>query len=426
MPAPTMLSLNNSTVFLQAGDFPVDGGHWCFVGEITSAEFLLRPRLTVSDVNSDQTGIVIAWYLDNDLQREAQKLFKQCQVGHTIFILDAVPHGFLDGTSGYRLETIAEAKIVPASYSKLLKLEKHLRSPSTTCDNNCAGDAAKPLKKCSACKVATYDSEACQEEHWKRHKVDCKAYQGLREILEMEDEFENANEAIAFKPRNTPKVPSKPTVLILTLGGEEDMFDRIEKQLKAELKKRAIALTARSVHEALQYLDSPFPISAIICTDQGITERKHKRVLARLVSFVKESGGTVILAAQFSTFVEPLKMERTFKDAWGLPWKKGSYHRTTHFLKPTRSEKLRNRPELEQSYSMKALHLKGMRPEDMVYGPTEQSITQSLVFAPEQITDFQEAPVVFAKVGKGYLGYNGDVNAEEGSTKVILAMMGLA
>ncbi|KDQ08530.1 hypothetical protein BOTBODRAFT_69707 [Botryobasidium botryosum FD-172 SS1] len=194
-----MLSLKDSAVFFQAGDFPMDGGHWCFVGEITSADFFIRPRVIVSDAKSDQTGIVVMWYLDRDLRREAEKLFDQCEVGHTIFILDAAPHGFLDGTSGYRLEGLTEAKIVPASYSKLLKLEKDLRSPSTTCSNNCTGDSTKSLRKCSGCKVATYDSEVCQAEHWKNgHKMDCRAYQDLRQVLEMEDKFENPREAIAF------------------------------------------------------------------------------------------------------------------------------------------------------------------------------------------------------------------------------------
>jgi len=36
-----------------------------------------------------------------------------------------------------------------------------------------------------------------------------------------------------------------------------------------------------------------------------------------------------------------------------------------------------------------------------------------------------EAAVVFANVGSGKLGYVGDVNAEEGSDVVILAMCGL-
>ena len=46
-------------------------------------------------------------------------------------------------------------------------------------------------------------------------------------------------------------------------------------------------------------------------------------------------------------------------------------------------------------------------------------------FGPGPIEDKAEAPVVFSKVGEGFLGYTGDVNAEEETTVVVLAMLGL-
>lgn len=47
-----------------------------------------------------------------------------------------------------------------------------------------------------------------------------------------------------------------------------------------------------------------------------------------------------------------------------------------------------------------------------------------MVFAPAPV-DLNEAPVVYTRVGRGYLGYIGDVNGEEESTNVILSMLGL-
>jgi hypothetical protein len=47
-----------------------------------------------------------------------------------------------------------------------------------------------------------------------------------------------------------------------------------------------------------------------------------------------------------------------------------------------------------------------------------------MVFAAEPV-DMEQTPVAYKKVGKGRVAYVGDVNAEEGSARVILAMCGL-
>ena len=47
------------------------------------------------------------------------------------------------------------------------------------------------------------------------------------------------------------------------------------------------------------------------------------------------------------------------------------------------------------------------------------------MFGPTSVHKLDESPVFLAKVGDGKLGYVGDVNAEEESNLVILAMCGL-
>lgn len=63
-------------------------------------------------------------------------------------------------------------------------------------------------------------------------------------------------------------------------------------------------------------------------------------------------------------------------------------------------------------YSMKALQVKGIKPEVAVYQSTEDSPSESAV--------------VQTRMGNGYVGYVGDVNYEGGSSRVILAMLGLS
>jgi hypothetical protein len=74
---------------------------------------------------------------------------------------------------------------------------------------------------------------------------------------------------------------------------------------------------------------------------------------------------------------------------------------------------------------MKAVHVEGIKAEEAVYAPTDDSRIQSHVFAPTKITNLSAAPVVYTQIGSGFLGYIGDVNAEEETTSVILAMLRL-
>ncbi|KDQ08532.1 hypothetical protein BOTBODRAFT_59263 [Botryobasidium botryosum FD-172 SS1] len=422
-----MLELNDKTVFFPGGNYPVAGGHWCFVGEITNIDLTTHLRLTVSDVNSDQTGLVAEWYVDSSQKMAVEMLFRRCQVGHTVFILDAYPYKLAEGINGFRLRSAGGTKIIPLRYSKLLTLEPHVYRPPARCSSCFAPSTEEnPLRKCGGCRVAMYDSKACQAEHWKKaHRIDCKGYRGLREILDMEDVLEaEHNDPIFFQsPGPPPNVP-RPTILILALGGHFDDFERVDRQLVLEIKRRAKVLVARTDSAALNYMLTTH-ISAILNTDQGLAEKKHRPVLDRVVLYVKEAGGTAVLSSQFSCWVRPCDLRRMFKESWKLPWRRGSYHHTTHSLMPNRAETLWNHPKLMNSYSMKALHLRGIEPEEVVYGPTEESTTHLSVFAPEPVANLDEAPVVYGKVGKGYLGYIGDGNGEMGSTWATLAMLGI-
>ena len=60
-----------------------------------------------------------------------------------------------------------------------------------------------------------------------------------------------------------------------------------------------------------------------------------------------------------------------------------------------------------------------------MYRPCLDSVTQSRVFPPEPV-DPSETAVALTKIGEGWLGYVGDVNNEQGSQDVILAMLLLA
>lgn len=79
---------------------------------------------------------------------------------------------------------------------------------------------------------------------------------------------------------------------------------------------------------------------------------------------------------------------------------------------------------LPKPYSMKVLHIKNARPEEKIFVPVANAMTQSNVF-PREYVDQAQAAVVGSKVENGYLVYVGDVNAEEGSGNIILSLCGL-
>lgn len=79
---------------------------------------------------------------------------------------------------------------------------------------------------------------------------------------------------------------------------------------------------------------------------------------------------------------------------------------------------------LVDGYSQKAVNVKGLRPDEALYRPGSESMTDSAVFAPDRV-DTAQAPVGFRALGEGWVGYVGDINGEEGSDGVVLAMCGL-
>jgi hypothetical protein len=105
--------------------------------------------------------------------------------------------------------------------------------------------------------------------------------------------------------------------------------------------------------------------------------------------------------------------------------KHGDYHRTTFQANPSC-----NLPTsvvkdgFPSAYSMKVLHVQNARQHEKIFVPVPGGTTQSRVFPPNHVDEAQAA-VVGAKIGDGFLAYVGDVNGEEGSDKVILALCGL-
>lgn len=132
-----------------------------------------------------------------------------------------------------------------------------------------------------------------------------------------------------------------------------------------------------------------------------------------------------MFACQCASFLRPNKWNEFASKTMKLPWTFGGYYQTTHYLQPNHPAISKTGSRLlEPSYSMKSVHMQGVNPQDRIYQSNENSYTQSMVFAPEEANK-EESPAVLTRVGKGWLGWQGDVNAEIGTMYCILAMLGL-
>jgi len=111
----------------------------------------------------------------------------------------------------------------------------------------------------------------------------------------------------------------------------------------------------------------------------------------------------------------------------------GEYCRTTFVLNPSIRRLSSHSANLDTSYSMKAVHLKGVKAKDVLYAsPTEEEEEDSESDVESRVSplvpptvNLSNVPAAYTRIGDGFLGYIGDVNAEEGSTSVILAMLRL-
>ncbi len=212
----------------------------------------------------------------------------------------------------------------------------------------------------------------------------------------------------------------KPCVFLLSLDSQP-WFDEMYEPLITSLSERARLKRATTARGALNYLGNRPEV--VLVTDPGITNPANLTVLEKLKDYVY-GGGTAILGCTFSSFIGPSDMDAFFQTHFRLPWKFGDYHRTTVHLNQQAASNLRNTVHLKPAYSQKAVFLKNVEPLAALYTPSTDSQTESFVFPTEPVQDRQQTPVAWVEIGDGRLGYIRDVNTEEGSDKVVLAMCG--
>lgn len=209
-----------------------------------------------------------------------------------------------------------------------------------------------------------------------------------------------------------PSTMTKPVLPVIDLNEDfEEMLRGVHAHLLSTLGKH-FTVQLLTTPAAAQRAIADVTVRAVVVSDKAAIKYVQP-LLAR--------GGTVVIGCLFSSFTNMSEFDATFKSL-GLPWVHGSYYRTDHF--PTAAAaQLLGSAKLPARYNAKALLVKGAAPGHMLYTPGAESVTQSLVFAPTPVADTNEAAVALAPCsGGGWVGYVGDVNGEEETSAVVLAM----
>ncbi|KAL8415027.1 hypothetical protein RB594_006018 [Gaeumannomyces avenae] len=149
--------------------------HWCFLAEIIAIQNFLRLRLIVKDGAGHDTAV--SFHTPN----RGRELDPSCiRKGFTIAVLYAEQHGFLDMSTGIRLEEPTVLKIFPVQLRDLFTLSDKVQqyagvvNGERTCQG--CGRKATTLSKCGKCTLFWYCDKECQTMAWKNkgHKADCK------------------------------------------------------------------------------------------------------------------------------------------------------------------------------------------------------------------------------------------------------------
>ena len=146
---------------------------WYFLAEITNDELapfaFLRRRILVKD-REDQDNIPIAFYPEFGCFN-----YEVLKNGWTVIVMCAEQHNFLDLTVGLRVEDLDSIRVIKCGLNDIFALSTHCSKSKGSCWGCGKKPAAETLKKCGACKEATYCNRDCQVNDWKsRHKKWCK------------------------------------------------------------------------------------------------------------------------------------------------------------------------------------------------------------------------------------------------------------
>lgn len=284
-------------------------------------------------------------------------------------------------------------------------------TPDTITKKSCLNPKCphEATKRCSRCKAVRFCGPACQAIIWDSHKALCKS--------------------IAKDP--------EATVLLLDGMGVLGPGEFYTKAVKAALARAGTKVATVDVTKKPDLFEQ---VGSVLCevgrftscialaVGAGDTEAETEfaesiHFRERLIAWV-ERGGRLIVQG------ERAAMMGKWPEWFDKTWECSDYRRTTHECRAKSQDDVhwcKWYPEAEGSVTaninVKAVMMRGVATEDILFGSTSSSVSHSLVpFMAGLGVEEGLAAVAFGKFGEGSVSFFGDVNAET-DTCAIMAVL---
>jgi hypothetical protein len=205
----------------------------------------------------------------------------------------------------------------------------------------------------------------------------------------------------------------KARVAVIAL--EKRDLEKTFPELITSLRDNFDVVMVESLVAAQKLFTNEQNLAAVLVTDAGIARPEAALLYPKLRHYVEDDAGNVVFCGLFSSATAADVFDVSF-GIFNLGWKRGECLRTNFSLAPSTVLET----DLPILCSMKASLVKAPGAA-AVYLPSGQARSQHFAHAAADVPKDQ-TPVAFAPFGAGYVGYVGDVDAEEESTAVVLEM----
>ena len=212
---------------------------------------------------------------------------------------------------------------------------------------------------------------------------------------------------------------AKPHVAILCLE-QYQLFSAVYGPHLHILATRLQISEATTLAQARRYLSSTVRPQAIIVADAFTTNPAYRDILFQLVDYAW-AGGTVIYAGLVGCFTRPIDLNAAFQHVWGVPWRSSSFYQQAFSLNPSAKCISTDPKHVSHAYTMRARFVSKVELKDALY-LEPLNVRRVELETGEQGQPTYETPAAFAPIGYGYFGFVGDVDGEEGTIKLLLAM----
>ena len=225
----------------------------------------------------------------------------------------------------------------------------------------------------------------------------------------------------------------KALIVILGLDDTRDGTHPLAHHLLTTLPSRTVVRHAKTPTEALRYLNSTTRPYAIVVTDAAVLKPEHRYFMPKLVHYARD-GGTVIFDGAFARCGGPAKLGIMFMEDWRMPWRaheEGVAETALNTFTNSNSKGNVSRIDpkgLAGKYTTCANWIKGVVLEDVLHLDTR--IAAQLAAGKRRDKkgwrpprgETYKTPYAFTVMGRGRLGYVGDVLYDQRSVKLIAAM----